>query len=383
VKRIAVINQKGGVGKTTTTANLGAALGRAGHSVLLLDLDAQTNLSLHLSPFGDPDAGEPPGPVDEPEGPTIFEVLVDIDRVSLASAIVDRPSEHVRLVRASQDLAGIEQALAGKIGRELLLRDAFDGLVREGHTFDFALMDCPPSLGVLSLNALSAADSVLIPLQTEFFALQGLSQLFEVVQVVQQRLNPDLSIVGILPCLVDQRTRLAAEAISEIRQHFGELLFETRVRKSVRLAEAPGFGQSIFSYAPGSPGAEDYQSLTAELLARLGLAKPVEAEPVLEATARWLRPDTAPALPAPAPPASVEPPHLPSLPIEARLAEDGLSEAGMVADFLAGTQPEDVPPAHGVSPDAAVPLRRPAVGRPLDSERSDQRLSAPPATGSE
>lgn len=258
MKRIAIINQKGGVGKTTTAANLGAALARHGHRVLLIDLDSQSNLTLHLS-------GDQPPAVEA----STFDVLVD--GVPLERVILDVPQEGVRVAPGSCDLAGIEQALSQKIGRELLLRDALRSVEA---SFDLALIDCPPSLGVLSLNALAAADRVVIPLQTEFFALQGMTQLLDVVGVVQQRLNPRLEILGILPCMVDRRTNLTNEVLAEIERHFGNALLKARIRKNVKLAEAPSFGQSILRYAPESNGAEDYLELAAELRQKLGYAVP-------------------------------------------------------------------------------------------------------------
>ncbi|MAE75737.1 MAG: hypothetical protein CMJ85_02580 [Planctomycetes bacterium] len=249
MRAVAIINQKGGVGKTTTVANLGACLARLGQRVLLIDLDSQSNLTLHL-------AGEE-GPL---PGPTSFDLLVD--GVDIASAIRELPEEQVHIVQGSADLAGIEQALAQKIGREMLLRDA---LADVQDRFDIVLIDCPPSLGVLSLNALVAADEVLIPLQTEFFALQGMTQLMEIVDVVRQRLNPKLSVRGLLPCMVDLRTNLAHEVVEELRAHCGHLLLRSRIRKNIKLAEAPSHGTSILRYAPESNGADDYLALAAEL----------------------------------------------------------------------------------------------------------------------
>lgn len=274
LKRIAIINQKGGVGKTTTAANLGAALGRLGKRVLLIDLDAQANLTLHLC---------------EEEGcdRSAFDLLVE--GAGVAELLRPTSEERVTLVPASEEMAGIEQALSQTIGRELLLRDALaahEEAVNKDPSlpgFDIVLIDCPPSLGVLSLNALAASDGLLIPLQTEFFALQGMTQLLEVVDLVQSRLNPRLEVLGIVPCMVDQRTNLTTEVLAEIERHFGSLLFKTRIRKNVKLAEAPSFGKSIFAYAPDSNGALDYAALAHELLLGRGKETPewkVPAEPV-------------------------------------------------------------------------------------------------------
>jgi chromosome partitioning protein len=262
VKSIAIINQKGGVGKTTTAANLGAALALEGRRVLLLDLDSQSNLSMHLS-------GENGDALLAGERSS-FELL--IDKMPLAEGIRRLDSEDLWVLPGSQDLSGIEMAMAQTIGRELTLRDAlaaYDSLCDSRPEFDYVLIDCPPSLGVLSLNALVAADYILIPLQTEFFSLQGMAQLMEVVQVVQKRLNPVLNVLGVLPCMVDSRTRLASEVISELEKHFETLLLKARIRKNIKLAEAPSFGQSIHLYAPESNGAADYRFLAKEVLSRL------------------------------------------------------------------------------------------------------------------
>jgi chromosome partitioning protein len=302
VRRIAIINQKGGVGKTTTAVNLGAALARRGIPTLLLDLDPQANLTLHLDRR--PEAVEH----------SIFSVLVD--GMPMRDAILPTATQNLWVLPSGLDLAGVEQALANRIGRETLLLDAIEGLVsgarREadeprateahaaaggsagdgepadpsdpggngnhpehappppsaaaGPRFEFILMDCPPSLGLLSINALAAATEVLVPLQTEFFALQGLSNLMEVVTLVRRRINPTLRLRGILPCMVDARTRLSSEVIKEVQTHFAELLLGSSIRTNVRLAEAPSFGKTIFEYAPDSNGAQDYEALATEML---------------------------------------------------------------------------------------------------------------------
>jgi chromosome partitioning protein len=258
--KIAVINQKGGVGKTTTTANLGAALAMKGRRVLLLDLDPQANLTLHLDRRPDLEAK------------AMTQVLVD--DVPLAETIVATSLPGLDVVPADTSLAGVEQVLANRIGRETILREAFEALARAGVDPDFVLIDCPPSLGVLSANALVAADSVLVPVQTEYFALQGMAKLFEVVDLVRRRLNPSLSVAAILPCMVDLRTNLTAEVIGEIERHFGAHMARSFIRANVKLAEAPSFGRTIFEHAPDSHGALDYLAFAAELL---GEAAPVPA----------------------------------------------------------------------------------------------------------
>lgn len=269
--KIAVINQKGGVGKTTTTANLGAALAMKGKRVLLLDMDPQANLTLHLDRRPDLEAK------------AMTQVLVD--DVPIAQTIVATSVPGLDVVPADTSLAGVEQVLANRIGRETILREAFEALARSGIDPDFVLVDCPPSLGVLSANALVAADSVLVPVQTEYFALQGMAKLFEVVELVRRRLNPALRVAAILPCMVDLRTNLSAEVIAEIERHFGEYMAKSFIRANVKLAEAPSFGKTIFEHAPDSNGAKDYLDFAAELLGETAAPAAAEASPPAEAQA--------------------------------------------------------------------------------------------------
>lgn len=258
MRRIAIINQKGGVGKTTTTANLGAALAEQGRRVVLVDMDAQANLSLSL------------GIETESGSPTSYSVLVG--ESSFAQALRPTTMERVSLVASHIDLSGAELELAGQIGREFLLRDALktwedEERARTGRApADYVLFDCPPSLGLLSINALATAGEVLITLQTEFLALQGMSKLVEVVQLLRKRLNPELTITGILPCLYESRLKLAREVLGEIRRYFPGQVFPIPIRANVKLAEAPSYGQTIFQYAPDSIGAMDYRCAAREVL---------------------------------------------------------------------------------------------------------------------
>jgi chromosome partitioning protein len=254
---IAVINQKGGVGKTTTTVNLGAALARQGFKVLLLDMDPQANLTVHLDKRP------------ELEAESLTNLLVEdapLEQLVQACAV-----DNLFVVPSDTSLAGVEQVLANRIGRETILREALEAFPRAGE-FDFLLMDCPPSLGVLSANALVAADAVVIPMQAEYLSLQGMAKLLEVIALVQRRLNPRLKIGCILPCMVDQRTNLSAEVLQEIGRHFGGQLTQTRIRSNVKLAEAPSFGRTIFQHAPDSNGARDYEAFAGEFLAMMGMA---------------------------------------------------------------------------------------------------------------
>ena len=261
MRRIAVLNQKGGVGKTTTTVNLAAALAAEGHKTLVLDLDPQAHATLHL--------GLMPGR----SGPSLYEVLTQ-----------NMPLEKVRREVAPNlficgshiDLAGAELELINTVGRELILRDQLDADIE---SFDYVLMDCPPSLSILTLNALCAATEVFIPLQAHFLALHGLSKLLETVNMVARRVNRELKVGGVVLCLYDAGTRLGGEVIEDLNGFFdgkrngstpwsNAQVFKTKIRRNIRLAECPSFGQSIFQYAPGSRGAEDYASLAAEVLGR-------------------------------------------------------------------------------------------------------------------
>ncbi|MEM7204242.1 MAG: AAA family ATPase [Planctomycetota bacterium] len=257
MRRVAVINQKGGVGKTTTAVNHGAALARLGRRVLLIDLDPQANLTIHVD-------CRP-----EPSTPTATDVL--LQDINLVDVVRDTETANLQIVPADTSLASVEQVLADRIGREMILREKLNRLAHQKH-FDFVLMDCPPSLGVLSANALVAAHEVLIPMQTEYFALQGMAKLLEVVELVRDRLNPKLEVSWVLPCMVDLRTNLTAEVLEEIRKHFGDVVAETVIRSNVKLAEAPSFGRTIFEHAPGSNGAEDHFAFAREFLARSGRA---------------------------------------------------------------------------------------------------------------
>ena len=259
MRSIAVINQKGGVGKTTTTVNLGAALSRRGFRVLLMDMDPQANLTVHVDKRPDLESN------------TLTSLMVE--DAPLSQVIQSTSSENLMVVPSDTSLAGVEQVLANRIGRETILRQALETFAEE-QQFDFLLLDCPPSLGVLSANALVAAEHVVIPMQAEYLSLQGMAKLVEVIQLVQRQLNPKLEIALVLPCMVDSRTNLSAEVLSEIEQHFGGLLARTRIRNNVKLAEAPSFGLSIFEHAPDSNGAADYDSFACELLAVFDMAIP-------------------------------------------------------------------------------------------------------------
>ena len=259
MRSIAIMNQKGGVGKTTTAVNVSAALAATGAKVCLIDLDPQAHATLHL------------GVEPEAEMESIYDVLVD----NLSLAEVRREiSENLYLVPSHLDLAAAEFELAGVVGREMILRDK---LRNDDLKFDFILIDCPPSLGVLTLNALTAVEEVFIPLQPHFFALHGLSKLLQTIDLVSRRLNNRLMLSGIILCIYDATTRLAAEVSDDVDAFFQDQAgsempwsnaktFSSKIRKNIRLAESPSFGKPIFEYAPKSNGAEDYLALAQEIL---------------------------------------------------------------------------------------------------------------------
>jgi chromosome partitioning protein len=243
---IAFANQKGGVAKTTTTLNLGVALGELGHRVLLIDLDPQGNLT--MSQGMNPDAIER----------SMFDVLVH--RVPISDVI---HTVEVDIAVASIDLAGAELALSALIGRERALDKA---LVEVRDRYDFVLIDTPPSLGLLTINAFVAAESVIVPVQCEYLSLRGLVQLENTLAMVRENLNPKVRVEGIVPTMYDRRTLHAREAIEILEEHFGDLVYETRIRKTVRYAEAPVKGSSVLRYDPTGPAAQAYRDLAKEVL---------------------------------------------------------------------------------------------------------------------
>lgn len=342
MRRIALINQKGGVGKTTTTVNLGAALARAGRRVVVIDLDPQANLSLHLD-------------VQLASGePSSYAVL--LGNSSFAAALRDTTTPGLRLLPSNIDLSGAELELANAFGRELILRDAIDSWEKEHREkhgeapADYVLLDCPPSLGLLSVNGLVAAHEAVISVQTEFFALQGMTKLVDVVGLLRRRLNPRLEVTGFLPCLYDNRTKLAREVIAELRSYFPGKVFTRPIAKNIKLAEAPSYGKTIFEYAPESSGAQDYELVAQEVMAQESRdgelasrypAKPAEALPPAKPSKPAPKKKAAPREEPPAPklavvelepkssvaaPNSPKEDELPELPPDAVIFEGSLGE---------------------------------------------------------
>ena len=259
MRRIAILNQKGGVGKTTTAVNLAAALARCGQRVCVLDLDPQAHATTHLGI-------EPDG-----KSPSMYDVLIDSRPLAEVRRKVDE-----RLWAAGSDinLAAAEVELAGVVGREVILRDL---LLQDPEPFDFVFMDCAPSLGVLTLNALAAASEVFIPLQPHFLALHGMGKLFETTALVSKRINPALKVTGVVLSLYDSNLRLSQEVVGDLQEYLDKSrgtnapwskarIFNTRIRRNVKLAECPSFGKSIFAYAPSCHGADDYAALAQEIL---------------------------------------------------------------------------------------------------------------------
>jgi chromosome partitioning protein len=250
----AVVNQKGGVGKTTTAANFSAALADLGKRVLVVDLDAQANLSAHFGVIRE----------ENDETPSMYDVLKG--SAKLVDAVIS-VREKLAVAPASLLLSAADLELGGVIGRESILRKA----LRPVHdSYDYIVIDCPPSLGLLSLNGLVAATKVIVPVQSEFLALHGVRQLLDTIDQVRTAYNPALVIGGVLICLHDSRRRLARSVAETVREYFGDLVFQTVIRTNVALAEAPAAGDSIFSYDNRSTGAEDYRALAEEVLKQNG-----------------------------------------------------------------------------------------------------------------
>jgi chromosome partitioning protein len=258
MRSIAIMNQKGGVGKTTTAVNVSAALAATGAKVCLIDLDPQAHATLHF------------GIEPQVEFDSIYNVLTGEMKLS---DVRKQAGENLWIIPAHLDLAAAELELAGVVGREMILRDK---LAADDMQFDYIFIDCPPSLGVLTINALTAVDEVFIPLQPHFLALHGLSRLLKTIELVARRLNSRLMLSGVILCMYDGQTRLASEVAQDIDAFFQQKhtqptvwsnaqMFQTKIRRNIKLAEAPSFGRPIFEYDSNSNGAEDYRCLAGEI----------------------------------------------------------------------------------------------------------------------
>lgn len=248
-KIISVVNQKGGVGKTTTSMNFAAALAELGFFVLLVDMDPQANAT---SGFGIAHRELESG---------IYEALARTKR--LHDVVLNTPHEGLRILPATENLAGANVELVNVENREYKLSEL---LAEAQHAYDYIIIDCPPSLGLLTLNALVAADELLIPVQAEYYALEGLGQLLETIELIRDHLKPELSVLGAVITMFDKRTRLSEDVLNELYKYFPDTIFRSVIPRTVRLAEAPSFGQSIFHYDPKGKGARAYERLAREVL---------------------------------------------------------------------------------------------------------------------
>jgi chromosome partitioning protein len=250
---LAVVNQKGGVGKTTTVVNLASLLADNGKKVLLVDIDPQGNATSGLG-FDKNNLAK-----------TVYDVFINGE--PLRNATYDSRRKNLHLCPANIDLAGAEVELVQVVSRETVLKRAVQAV---DSSYDYILFDCPPSLGLLTVNALTAADGILVPIQSEYYALEGLTQLMETVNLIKHSLNPHLFVFGVVVTMFDSRTQLAHQVANEVRRYFGDKVFRTIIPRNVRLSEAPSYGKSIQEYDPRSKGAESYAALAREVIRRTG-----------------------------------------------------------------------------------------------------------------
>jgi chromosome partitioning protein len=318
---IAVANQKGGVGKSTTAVSLGAALAEMGRRVLVVDLDPQGNASTGL------------GIRHDARRVTVYDVLAN--DAPIMEAVVQTPVPNLFGIPSTIDLAGAEIELVSQFSRELKLRKAMEPLRETG--FDFVFLDCPPSLGLLTVNAMAAAEELIVPIQCEYYALEGLGQLIKNVRLVQQNVNPALRLSGIVMTMFDPRTKLSEQVVEEVRRYFGDRVYDTIIPRTVRLSEAPGFGQPITVYDPRSSGAKRYRELAGEVIEKEPAEEPV---PLMDNLPSVILPPLEPVpMTAPRP--------LRSEPSGELTARGGPSETGGDGKALAGEPPDEVPDEEG------------------------------------
>lgn len=248
-KKIAIVNQKGGVGKSTTAVNLGAGLAEKNNKVLIIDIDPQGNASSGL--------GIEKSKVEY----TVYDLLIESEPA--LKAVLKTDNDNLDIIPANIELAGAEIELVSIMSRESRLKKS---LVKITDKYDYIIIDCPPSLGLLTLNALTAADSVMVPIQCEYYALEGLGQLMNTIELVRKNLNSDLRIEGVLMTMYDARTNLSEQVIDEVKEYFSDLVFESIIPRNVRLSEAPSFGKPILDYSSNSKGAKAYRQLAEEVI---------------------------------------------------------------------------------------------------------------------
>ncbi|HIV81341.1 MAG TPA: AAA family ATPase [Candidatus Salinicoccus merdavium] len=251
MKTFAIANQKGGVGKTTTAVNLSAALTDYGKKVMLVDIDPQGNATSGL--------GIEKSDLEK----SIYDVLIDDENIN--EVVHETSNMNLDIIPANISLAGAEIELVSAMSRELRLKKAFDQLSK---SYDYCIIDCPPSLSLLTINAFTAADGIIIPVQAEYYALEGLSQLINTIDLVKRHLNTGLVIEGVLLTMLDARTNLGSQVSEEVREHFKDQVYDTVILRNIRLGEAPSYGQPITVYDPKSQGAENYSKLAKEVIAR-------------------------------------------------------------------------------------------------------------------
>ncbi|HEV8564851.1 MAG TPA: AAA family ATPase [Actinomycetota bacterium] len=361
---IAIANQKGGVGKSTTAVSLGAALADNGHRALVIDMDPQGNASTGM------------GIRHEARATTVYDVLASA--APIIDSIVPTGVTGLSAIPSTIDLAGAEIELVSQFSREAKLKKAIEPLRQEG-AYDFIILDCPPSLGLLTVNALTAAEELIVPIQCEYYALEGLGQLLRNVGLVQQNINPQLRLSGIVMTMFDPRTKLSEQVVEEVQKYFGDLVYDVIIPRTVRLSEAPGFGQPITVYDPKSKGAECYRRLAVEVAERKPPSGPVpsfEDLPTVVLPAVAEQPRTAPSEPEAKPEVEPPPGERPegARPVAAASAEPrtrapkepvtAARQSVPEPETVREPQPKAAPAAESATPPVAAESATPPVAAP-------------------